>query len=93
MDGTWGPDQNIPPVDNILRALNPTGRYQILHILALMLATPAAAFQVFSNVFTGKDLFHLKITDRSNSLQTHSDDSCSKLKINSVIVEGIQGIV
>ncbi|KAK3792836.1 hypothetical protein RRG08_028226 [Elysia crispata] len=51
-------EQTAPPVEKILRVLNPTGRYQILHILSLMVAIPATAFQLLSNVFTAKAVPH-----------------------------------
>ncbi|GFN92054.1 solute carrier family 22 member 8 [Plakobranchus ocellatus] len=45
-------------VDQILRALNPRGRYQILHILLVLLSIPSAGFQLLSNVFIAKRVPH-----------------------------------
>ncbi|GFN92071.1 solute carrier family 22 member 8 [Plakobranchus ocellatus] len=45
-------------VDQILRALNPRGRYQILHIIVVYLSLPTAGFQLFSNVFIAKSVPH-----------------------------------
>ncbi|GFN92048.1 solute carrier family 22 member 16 [Plakobranchus ocellatus] len=45
-------------VDQILRALNPRGRYQILHILLVLLGIPSAGFQLLSNVFIAKRVPH-----------------------------------
>ncbi|GFN92070.1 solute carrier family 22 member 8 [Plakobranchus ocellatus] len=45
-------------VDQILRALNPRGRYQILHIIVVYLSLPSAAFQLLSNVFIAKSVPH-----------------------------------
>ncbi|GFN92074.1 organic cation transporter-like protein [Plakobranchus ocellatus] len=45
-------------VDPILRALNPRGRYQILHIVLVLLSLPTAGFQLFSNVFIAKNVPH-----------------------------------
>ncbi|GFO42290.1 solute carrier family 22 member 6-a [Plakobranchus ocellatus] len=45
-------------VDHILRSLNPIGRYQVLHILALLMSSPTTAFHLFSTVFTAKDVPH-----------------------------------
>ncbi|GFR68640.1 solute carrier family 22 member 8 [Elysia marginata] len=45
-------------VDDVLRTLNPRGRYQALHVLVLLLSTPAAGLQLFSNVFTAKAVPH-----------------------------------
>ncbi|GFN92045.1 solute carrier family 22 member 4 [Plakobranchus ocellatus] len=45
-------------VDQILRALNPRGRYQILHIVLVLLSIPTAGFQLFSNVFIAKNVPH-----------------------------------
>ena len=48
------PQEDDSHVDDILRALNPTGRYQILHIIVALLGLPSMAFQLFTNVFTGE---------------------------------------
>ncbi|GFO36700.1 hypothetical protein PoB_006320500 [Plakobranchus ocellatus] len=54
-------ESDSPHVDTILRALNPLGLYQILHIVMLMLANPASAFHLFSNVFIGQNNLHQSI--------------------------------
>ncbi|GFR68655.1 solute carrier family 22 member 8 [Elysia marginata] len=45
-------------VDNILVGLGPLGRYQILHIIVVLLSMPPAGFQLFSNVFIAKAVPH-----------------------------------
>ena len=48
-------EDDSPQVDNILRALKPIGRYQVLHVvIVLVMGYPPSAFQLFSNVFTGE---------------------------------------
>ncbi|RUS92225.1 hypothetical protein EGW08_000078 [Elysia chlorotica] len=46
-------------VDSILRSINAKGRYQVLHVIVLLLSTPAAGLQLFSNVFTAKAVPHV----------------------------------
>ncbi|KAK3792834.1 hypothetical protein RRG08_028224 [Elysia crispata] len=85
-------------VDNILRALNPLGRYQILHIIVVLLGLPIAGFQLFSNVFTAKSVPHqcagppegsnwTAVFDKSGNFTVVQEECRLVLKENSSVLD------